>query len=270
MTPFPVRRTEAAALLIVLGFSWFCAAAAQDERMFQLEERQLIAWAFGDLDSLAAARQRAEDLLAGRIDFVVQVGALQPVQRRKLELAGRGDIVRFFESVERLLSQLPRGQVRQAEWQEVWQELSPVRQQFALGLHERGSLFHKTVQTTLTAEQLEALDRMEEARAKRHYEAQIAAALVMLETRIPLTHVQRTRMTELLLTQTSPPRMTGHSSYQFYFVYYRMSQLPEPELKALFDDLEWRVVRRMLDQFGGMHPMFQQWEAGNEAPLFDF
>lgn len=270
MTLFLVRRLGSAVALLVLGLSWLRATAAQDNRLIQVDERQLISWAFGDLVSLSAARQRAEELLAGQIEFVAHVGTLQPAQRRKLELAGRGDIVRFFESAEKLLSQQPRGQVSQAECQEVWQKLSPVRQQFTLGLHERGSLFHKTVRTTLTSEQLETLDRMEQQRAKRHYEAQIAAALAMLDCRIPLTRAQRERLTELLLAEATPPRMRGHAYYQYYFVYYRMSRLPEQELRKVFDDVEWKVLTRILDQFRGMERTFQQWEAEQEAPVIDF
>jgi hypothetical protein len=238
--------------------------------MFQLEEQQLIAWAFGDVTSLAAARQRAEDQLAGQLEFVAEIGSLQPAQRRKLELAGRGDIVRFFESAERLLSQLPHGSVRQSEWQEVWQKLAPVRQQFTLGLHERGSLFYKTVRTTLSAEQLEALHRLEWQRARRHYEAQIAAALVMFDSHVPLTIAQRKRLTELLLAQPVPPRMAVQNHYQYWFIYYRMSRLPEQELKRLFDEVEWKVVGRLLDQLRGMEGTFQQWEEGNFGEVLNF
>lgn len=270
MTPLSVRRPGAAAVLLLLGWPWLGATSAQEERMFQLEERQLIAWAFGDVMSLAAARQRAEDLLAGRLEFVAQIGSLQPSQRRKLELAGRGDIVRFFESVERLLSQLPHGSVRQSEWQEAWQKLAPVRQQFTWGLHERGSLFHKTVRTTLTAEQLEALDRLEQQRARRHYEAQIAAALAMFDSHVPLTIAQRQRLTELLLAQPLPPRQAAQNPYQYWFIFYRMSRLPEQELKRLFDEVEWKVVGRWLDQFRGLEGTFQQWEEGNFGEVFNF
>ncbi len=261
----------AVVVLLVLGAGWLGTAAAQDERLFQLEERQLIVWAFGNqVESLPAARQRAEELLAGQIEFVAQVGSLQPAQRRKLELAGRGDIVRFFESAQKLLGELPRGQVRQTEWQEAWQKMAPVQQRFARGLHECGSLFHKTVRTTLTAEQLHRLEQLEQQRARWHYQAQIAAALVIFDNQVPLTIAQRNRLTELLLAEPPPPRIAGNRYDQYYYVFYRMSRLPEPELKRIFDDVEWKVVRRIFDQFRGLEQQFEQWEQGQDGLVVDF
>jgi hypothetical protein len=270
MTAACQYRSGIAIVMIAWGLAGLRAVAAQEERMFQLEETQLIAWAFGNIVSLSDARQRAEDLLAGQIEFVAHIGSLQPAQRRKLELAGRGDIIRFFESVEKLLGALPRGQVRQSEYQEAFQKLAPVQQRFAMGLHERGSLFHKTVRTTLTAEQLHRLDQLEQQRARRHYQAQIAAALVIFDNQVPLTIAQRNRLTELLLAESLPPRMTGNRYDQYYYVFYRMSRLPEAELKAVFDDVEWKVVSRILDLFRGMERTFPQWEEGQEPEGFDF
>lgn len=275
MTPhrLPAMRQcfGAAVIPLVLGAGWLGTAEAQDEQMFRLEERQLIVWAFGNqVESLSSARQRAEELLAGQIEFVAQIGSLQPAQRRKLELAGRGDIVRFFESVEKLLGELTLGQIRETEWREAWQKMSPVKQRFALGLHERGSLFHKTVRTTLTAEQLQRLEQLEQQRARRHYQAQVAAALVVFDQQVPLTIAQRNRLTELLLTEPPPPRIAGNRYDQYYYVFYRMSRLPEPELKRIFDDGEWKVVRHIFDRFRGLERQFELWEQGQDGLVVDF
>lgn len=256
------RLTGAIVLALLLPAG---AASAQDVRMIQLEERQIVSWAFGDLDSLQSARKHADDLLNGKIEFVAAIGNLGAEQRRKLELAGRGDIVRYFNQCDELFRELPRGSIPQDEWQNVWQRLQPVRQQFALGLHEGESLFRKTVQCVLTPEQLATLEKLEHERALRHYRAQVAAALTLIDGRLPLTIEQRARLTDLLLASGAPPRMPVRNYYQYHYVLYRLSELPEADLKPIFDDVEWKVCRQLLEQGRSLKQLFQGLEKG-QAP----
>lgn len=239
-------------------------------RMFQLEEQQLFSWAFENQTSIASARQRATDLLEGQIDFVAVIGDVTPQQRNRLLLAGQGDISRFFAYAERIIAEQPRGNMDQEEWQKVWQTLSPIRERFAQGLTGRGSLFEKTIRSTLSSEQWEAYQQLVEQRDRRNYRALVAAAVAELEIKVPLTRKQRERLIETVSTQTAPPKTKLNNYMQYMFVMYRMSKMKDEDLRPIFDDVEFRTMKNILRQAEGYAAQFEQQERGGVGGLLNF
>ena len=65
-----------------------------------MTEDQFDQWVFGAPRNSRAGRNKLDSLLTLEVDEVCRTCGLSEVQKKKLVLAGRGDIKRFFDKVE--------------------------------------------------------------------------------------------------------------------------------------------------------------------------
>mgnify|MGYP006969466277 CR=1 FL=1 len=257
----PARSIGGGAAAFVL--MWMLAGGTSlpgQDRMFQVDEQQLVSYAFNNLQSRKAAVAHAEGLLAGEIDFIAQIGTLTPQQQRRLALAARGAIARFFEAADRVIADVPRGNVTEDEWQNIWRRLGPVRSRHERGLNGRGSLFAKTVRMVLDAEQLEAHAALVAERTRRHYRAVVLAAIMKIDNHVPLTAEQRAKFLQVVLEKTTPVERYPNSYSQFGIIYGKIADMPEADLKPLFSQAEWKAIRQLV-QSGAVRVQ----EHGNNA-----
>src|SRR5690348_1383421 len=79
---------------------------------FVMNDQQFDQWVFGNmgLGSAGSARNRLDSLLTLNVDDLDRTCGLTPVQKKKLLLAGRGDIKRFFDRVEEIRKRFTKGQ----------------------------------------------------------------------------------------------------------------------------------------------------------------
>ncbi len=78
----------------------------------------------------------------------------------------------------------------------------------------------------------------------------------MLARSLGLTDDQRRRFETLLLEETRPPKEFGVADYQI--VMYQAAKIPEAKLKPIFDDLQWRTLRRELAVAGNQEPWLKK------------
>ena len=76
------------------------AQPVQMQRAFVYTEEHFDQWVFNNQGSEAAVRTRFDSLLSLRIDFIDRICGLSEIQKKKLFLAGRGDVKRFFDRVD--------------------------------------------------------------------------------------------------------------------------------------------------------------------------
>jgi hypothetical protein len=111
-------------------------------------------WVFG-MEDARDARRRLKEVLGTRVDEVETTFRVTPAQRRKLELAGRGDIERFFDHVAEKRKELDLLQVDEHKTRRfVITELIPLRSRIRQGPFGEGSLFAKTLNKMLNDRQL--------------------------------------------------------------------------------------------------------------------
>ncbi|MBX3439043.1 MAG: hypothetical protein KF861_16250 [Planctomycetaceae bacterium] len=232
----PASPTRAQALVMV-----------GNEQMIEMTREQLVQNVFRNQHSLADAERHAASALAVQIDFVALIGTLRAGQRDQLELAGQGDIHRYFSDFESYLATAPTGQITMQQWNDIWQGLQPLQARYTAGLHGRDSLFRKTLPTTLDEDQFAAYQVLEQQRSRQHYQAVIKATLAAIDGKIPLTTAQREQILRLMLEKTRPPRSYGQSYYQYHIVLYQMSTI-EADLKPLFAENEWELMQKILQQ----------------------
>ena len=203
---------------------------------------------FGQLSQLAA-KKKTEDLLEAQIALIDKAADLTGAQRSKLELAGQIDIHRFFSQYECVKRTITFGSIPRHEWQaqltQMRQKIDPMMLQYAQGLHEESSLFGKTAAMTLDADQYASVRRLRQERAKSTYANYIRVTLAMIDRMVPLTQVQRSTISTLLLSKTDPPRSHGSSTMQLFGVLNQMGQI-EDEIHQLFSEQEWNVISRLI------------------------
>jgi len=228
--------------------------AAQE---MQMDEAQLISNVFQSHSSKEKAREYCEQILAARIRGIAQACSLTEEQRAQLALAGKGDISRFFNRFNAMLRTCKMGKISQQEWQENWQAIQPYRTEFTQGLHNRGSLFAKSLAYTL-GDQIDEWEKASAEQQRRAFRADIKIVLAQLDCGLPLTEQQRSQLTTLLMSQEISRGYTINAQYRAYLVLYRMSQIPEEELRPIFWENEWKVLQAIQNQMKGLEPFLRQ------------
>ena len=257
------------ALAWMLGGS--ASAIAQDEdddppavplaqaQNFEMPENQFDSWVFQNLQTVAAARKKLEEKLSLQMDDVDRACQLSEAQRKKLQLAGRGDIVQFFEQVEIVRKKFLLVRKDQQKFNQIWQDISPLQVRFQAGLFGEDSFYHKTLRNMLKGEQLSKFSQVDGARRMFQYRAKVELVVAMFENALPLRDEQRQKFITLIVEQTKPPRAFGQQDY--YIVMWNISKIPEKSLKELFDESEWKILNRQFAQVRGL----EQWLKQNGA-----
>jgi hypothetical protein len=231
------------------------AAAQANERVF-IAEANFDQWVFQGRGDASVARERIESTLKLCVDEVHRVCDLSEVQKRKLMLAARGDIKRFFEEVEVVREKFRAVQNDGNAINAIWQDIQPLQQKLARGLFGETSLFTKTLRKTLSAEQVVKYKASMDERHRYRHRAMVEAALATLENSVPLRHEQHQALAGLIVEKSRLPQASGQ--YNHYVVMYQISKLPEKEVQSLLDDRQQKLLAQQLDQFRGMAQMLIQ------------
>ena len=231
-------------------------AAPANVMHFEVQENQFEQWVFQNWQSAQAARTQLEKMLGLQIDDVDRAGQLTEAQRKKIQLAGGGDIKRFFEQVEVVRKKFLLVRKDQQKFNEIWQDIQPLQMTINTGLFDDGSLFSKSLRKTLTADQAVRYEQNQRDRRAFRYRAKVDLAVAMLENAMPLRDEQRLQFTRLLMEETKPPRKSGQ--YDYYVIMWQASRLPEGKLKPLFDNAQWKVLSQQFTQMRGMEQFLKQ------------
>lgn len=240
-----------------LAVVFVCAAsglgqevAAEDEEedkdnavteRFELPESYFDSWAFSDGKTAEDVRAEQERLLTLRIDDVHRTVPLSDAQRVKLDLAGRGDIQRYFEDLEVVRRKFLIVRTDRQRYSEISTDLQPLQTRIAAGLFGTGSLFHKTLRRALDAEGLALYERHQRERRGRQYRAKVEWVVAMLDNALALTEHQRQGITRVLLAETRPSVKMGDMDH--YVILSQMALLPEEMLRPFFQDAQWKALQ---------------------------
>ncbi len=247
------------------------SAAGQIQWTDENFDQQVFNRGGGSLHNAAGARKELDRSLLLTIQDIDRVCKLTEAQKKKLQLAGRGDIKRFFDQYEVVKQKFQRLQPRlqgdnwQEAWQELWQEINPLQMNLQSGLFHEDSLLRKSLRHTLTTDQLPRYQAQAEERRRFHHRASIELTVNSFEEAMPLRDAQRQELIALLLKEVKPPRKSNRN--ESYVIMVRMSLLPDDKLKPVFDRAQWKIVRAQLDNYkGGVQWLKQsgQWDEDDE------
>jgi hypothetical protein len=217
---------------------------------FNVDESNLDQWVFnnnGMSNGAQGARSRLESQLAVRVDEVDRVCGLSDAQKKKLLLAGRGDVKRFFDRVEEARKLLRLVKNDQQKFQEFYSKVvQPLRSSLTTGLFHESSLFAKTLARTVDESQARHYgDLRREHRAFR-YRADVELAVRMIDDAVGLKAEQRQKLIEAILKETRPPRHNG-GSYFYQALLYRVAKI-DKTIRPIFNDDQWKTFSHQLDQ----------------------
>ncbi len=271
----PIARClMAATVLAILGIGQ--AARAQDDddeeeavqvapinNGFMVNMAQFDQWIFGNIGmaNAAIARNKLDSFLTLNVEDLERTCGLTPVQKKKLTLAGRGDIKRFFDRVDDLRKKFDKVKNNQNQFQLIWQDIQPLQAAFQAGVFGEDSIFAKALKSTLSQEQAVQHEKVVHDRMMYRYWARVDLAMELLNNSVGFTDEQRQRLVKLLAEETRPPKRLGQNDY--YAVLFLLASLPEAKVKPIFDDIQYRSLRRQLDQARGLGAVAQtEWFPG--------
>ncbi|MCA9064774.1 MAG: hypothetical protein KDA96_17000, partial [Planctomycetaceae bacterium] len=170
---------------------------------------------------------------------------LDESQLQKLQLAGKYDIQRFFNDVDTARRQTPMGNIPQVELNRIYQSIQPLSRRYQRGLNGPGSLFEKTVRTTLRDDQLAIYEAQELERNRRRHEALVRSGIAMIELSMPLTEKQREEVVSVIMESSAPNLVSGGGYYQLLIPIRQMSRVREERLRTIFNDVEMKVIKEL-------------------------
>jgi hypothetical protein len=217
----------------------------------QFNPEQIDQWVFNRWGGAAGAKSRLDANLALRIDDLSRACELTELQKKKITLAGLGDIKRYYDRVDDLKRSYASG-ANQQNFNNIWQEMQPLQVELSNGLFGDDSLFVKTVKSTLSSDQLQRHDDLEHRRLAARRRASVDLFVVQIDKALGLSATQRERLTELLVSETPPPVKYGQADY--WYLMYEMTRLPESKITKILDEPQWRLLGRQFMQARGMEP----------------
>jgi hypothetical protein len=266
LRPLPGRAVAA-----LLGVALLCSAAAAQE--FVLTEEQFNQWLTNNNQSAA---EQFESQVTMQISALDRVCKLSPDQRRKLELAGRGDAARFESQIAALRTELVNKSYNNNEINDVFQRIQPFQQKFQRGILGEDSMFKKIVAKTLSGEQQSRYDQEQRNRRTADYAARVDMYVAMVDRAAPMSDQQREALLKLFRKHTRPPKQFGQQP--IYYVMYQASKIPQTELKKLFDEAQLKIIEKafrqgasyknMLERQGFLFDEQEEQAEAEEAPKF--
>jgi hypothetical protein len=242
------------------------AQPVQARPAFVVADQTFDQWVFGNVRNVTGTRLRFESYVKLRIDEIDRACHLTDDQKKKLALAGRGDLKRLFDRVEDKRRKFQLVKTDQAALNNLFQELQPLRMSLNSAPQEPGSIFSKTIAKTLNETQLAAYDTAVHAKEQFLFGAKIDLVVASLDTALGLSDAQRRRLAKLMLDELDPPKKFGPYDYQVLI--YELSHLCEDKLKPIFDDTQWRALQAHFNRYRGLEAFLKNngYIANDKAP----
>ncbi len=204
-------------------------------------------WVFNQVGGPGQAHNRLDSLLSLKLDDLERFCRLSPVQRKKLELAGRGDVKRFFNTIDEQKRKWAKIQDNNGN---IWNDVQPLQTRLTSGIFDQDSLFTKALHGMLTSEQSSQYDELALRRRREHYDSMTAWFVVHLDKGMGFSHEQSDKFLALIRAKTRPPKRFGQSDY--YYMIYQVSRIDENDLRPIFSEQQWKALSQQIQQGKGM------------------
>src|SRR4051812_343244 len=222
------------------------------QRVYTITDEQFDRVLFGARRDRDTARSLLESRLKSRIESLNRLYGITKDERKKLELAGRGDIKRFFDRVEETRKQLQLATTDRIQFSRAVEELHALSRHYESGIFHEESMSSKTLKKILRQNPGIPTEKDRGGKRIRLYQSRVEWVVLTLQKSLFLSDPQRHQLLTLFLEETHPPRRFG--PYDYHGIILQASALPEAKLKPIFDDTQWRALLR---EFEGAKRMKQ-------------
>jgi hypothetical protein len=194
---------------------------------------------------------RLESRLTGEIERIERSCRITEEQRKKLELAGLGDLKRSLDRFDIAGKSLRAARGDKRKRQVLVQEIETVRRQIMADLPGQGSMFAKTLARVLSADQMATYREGVRASRTFRHRARVDGVVEIFDMTAGCSDKQRQRLTQLLLRET---RLPAKRDEDVMVIMAQAVRLPEAKLRPIFDDLQWRALTPMLQEMVAQSP----------------
>ena len=195
---------------------------------------------YGPSVSLAACRERLGWELNERLDELQTEYKLDASQRRKLQLAGRGDIQHFFHQAAELHEQIGSVDLSKPldreEFSEVQQAAMKLRQRRSAGLFDDDSLLSKILPKAVGPTFADQFATNQKRARDEKYKTYLAPSVENLMQFLTLRDDQKEKF--LTLIRTEIPQPARINQYVYTFMIYHLSRLPDEKLREVLDEVQ--------------------------------
>ncbi len=251
------RYTQIIAALVALIVASATAAHAED---FVLDEATFDSWLLSSTGINRSHGTRYRDFLEEQAQLQIATAEnateLTDDQQQKIKLATSGDTALIVEEIEKLRSELIGQSFPQNNINEPYQKIQALGSQLNAGMYGPDSLTTKVLNQVLTDEQHAAIDRLEAERRQRQHEASLNMLIAGLQRFCPMTESQRTAFLKLAIDNTKPAPRSHH--YERYLLLYQLNEIPQDQVKAIFDDAQYKSLEPALRQGNAYRHMLEQ------------
>jgi hypothetical protein len=237
-------------------------------RPVMMQRAQFDALVFNYVGGADAAHHRFDSLLALRIGDVDRAGGLTEPQKKKLLVAGRGDIKRFFDNVDEAFNKINLVEDDRATPVEITRQVQPLQQTLIRSdLFDDESLFAKALNKTLDEGRLARYQKAILERSSFHFRAAIRAVVGTLGNDLGLNSEQQENLVNRLLEESRPPKRFGRNDC--WFVLHQAASLPDAKLRPIFDPTQWQMLSSQLTQSRGMGQWLKEngYDSGNKSAV---
>ena len=206
-------------------------------------------------DAADHIRQR---MMAAARSEIVQIDrrcSLLPEQKRKLELASRGDVVLLFERLCELRQKSTARPMTPFEHSQFWVRLQDLRWAMDSGMFSETSLFHKTLRNSLTAKQLVEYRKLDRERGMKIIE--VLYSRLEDTTASQLSGDCRRKLMDLMADKARSPQSSG--PYAATDTWLEAAQFQD-QLRPLMRDRQWRSFQEAIRDAQGRKQFHQKSE----------
>jgi hypothetical protein len=203
------------------------AVEAQPEFQLQMTDDQFEQWILGK--PLETARRLFESWLTKEIERNDRRYWLTPVQKKKLEVAGRGDMKRLFDRIQEAKDRFRSTGGKFNQIGPILQEMQAFQQAPHIYLFGDESMLGKTLKKTLTPGQIAS-------HAKNFYRSRVEWMVSHLDVALGLKPDQHRRFVTLIVEETAPLKQYG--SFEYDAMMYQASRLPRDRIRPILDDAQ--------------------------------
>ncbi len=229
-----------------------------EEAQFEMDASVFDQWMFGvnGVGSADSARRALDSQIALWMSAIDSLCQLSDAQKFKLQLAAKGDVKHFMDEVNVVRARFMLVRRDQNKINEIYQDIQPLALRFQRGIFGDEALLQKVLANTLDDEQLEKWLESERRRREFRYRARVDHLVLALGESLALSSKQMEDVSELILQRTKPAEQAGQ--YESYIMMYRLQQMPQEELKPLFDEAQWKALQQQMQQAKSIEPFLRE------------
>jgi hypothetical protein len=188
-----------------------------------------------------------QDRLTAELATLQTIGSLDEQQCRRLRLAGMIDVQRLVVRSRQLYEDCLQGQREgMLPWDNLFEKADWLKTPLQYGISLENSLLRRVLRKTVSMEQLRKIEQEEQAAREYEFQALLDQLLLAAEQDLILSVEQHTRLEELCQRRLKRSRRASLKCREVLL--YQMSQIPEEELRSIFNVRQLRHWKHSFKQ----------------------